>query len=630
MLSKKEYIESLMSDELIMSDLSHKLDTKGGTEKSKEWGIAPDVIRKVIIEKDVETISTRPYTEAIILEYGRPALLIRNDDFVIAESDEWNNRLRPTKLLIRNAIKASGRIELEGHPDFPWVGTGWQIAENVIVTNRHVAMEFGTRKGKGFVFKVNPERDIIKARVDYREEYRQSYSALEFGIEKILYISEFNDNTPDVAFLKLENSPRLPEPIPIKVKKSFKDDFVCVIGYPAKDGRRNDQNVMEKIFGDIYNVKRLQPGRIILYPNKKNEFIFHHDCSTLGGNSGSVVLDINTGEAIGLHFGGRFRQNNYAVKGETIINLLRKSKTSVSFAQSIENYNTFEESVSNISLRDQKLLGYNPDHLSKKLGVPLPNIDYFINNNDVLVVDGNSNSYELKYTHFSVALSKSRKMPIYSICNIDGENWYKIPRRNDKWYYDDRINKKDQLGNEIYKGNDLDRGHMTRREDPNWGTKDIAIQANEDTFHYTNACPQHKDLNQNKSTWQGLENYILDNAKSNDLKATIITGPIFSENDMYYRGTKIPGEFWKIVLIAMSKKKLSATAYLLSQKNLLDDLSEVSDFRYGQYKTFQVPIQTIEEKSRLTFGDLKDFDPLNVEEEGFNMHEIKEYYDIKL
>ena len=38
-----------------------------------------------------------------------------------------------------------------------------------------------------------------------------------------------------------------------------------------------------------------------------------HDCSTLGGNSGSVVLSLETGEAVGLHFAGRFLEANFAV-----------------------------------------------------------------------------------------------------------------------------------------------------------------------------------------------------------------------------------------------------------------------------------------------------------------------------
>ena len=43
-----------------------------------------------------------------------------------------------------------------------------------------------------------------------------------------------------------------------------------------------------------------------------------HDCSTLGGNSGSVVLDLATGQAVGLHFAGRFLEANYAVPAAVV------------------------------------------------------------------------------------------------------------------------------------------------------------------------------------------------------------------------------------------------------------------------------------------------------------------------
>ena len=37
---------------------------------------------------------------------------------------------------------------------------------------------------------------------------------------------------------------------------------IAVIGYPAKDWR-NDSELQDRIFGSIYNVKRLQPGKIV-------------------------------------------------------------------------------------------------------------------------------------------------------------------------------------------------------------------------------------------------------------------------------------------------------------------------------------------------------------------------------
>jgi len=86
---------------------------------------------------------------------------------------------------------------------------------------------------------------------------------------------------------------------------------VYVIGYPAWDGRRNDPEPMKRIFAEIYNVKRLQPGEIS--GDALGAFEFFHDCSTLGGNSGSPILDLETHRVLGLHFGGRFLEKNHAV-----------------------------------------------------------------------------------------------------------------------------------------------------------------------------------------------------------------------------------------------------------------------------------------------------------------------------
>jgi hypothetical protein len=81
------------------------------------------------------------------------------------------------------------------------------------------------------------------------------------------------------------------------------------VGYPAADGRRNDPDEMQRIFAGVYNVKRLQPGEVRSVDGTR----LVHDCSTLGGNSGSCVVDLETAEVVGLHFGGRYLQGNNAV-----------------------------------------------------------------------------------------------------------------------------------------------------------------------------------------------------------------------------------------------------------------------------------------------------------------------------
>ena len=93
--------------------------------------------------------------------------------------------------------------------------------------------------------------------------------------------------------------------------RGLHDRKVYVVGYPAWDGRRNDPEAMRRIFAGIYDVKRLQPGtirtRLVLGST------FEHDASTLGGNSGSCVVDLETGKVLGLHFAGLYREYNKAV-----------------------------------------------------------------------------------------------------------------------------------------------------------------------------------------------------------------------------------------------------------------------------------------------------------------------------
>jgi endonuclease G len=65
-------------------------------------------------------------------------------------------------------------------------------------------------------------------------------------------------------------------------------------------------------------------------------------------------------------------------------------------------------------------------------------------------------------------------------------------------------------------------------------------RANTDTFYFTNIAPQHKDFNQGKELWQGLENFVLDNAKGERVRASVFSGPIFRSDDRVYRGVPIP------------------------------------------------------------------------------------------
>src|SRR5262249_47194612 len=110
----------------------------------------------------------------------------------------------------------------------------------------------------------------------------------------------------------------------------------------------------------------------------------------------------------------------------------------------------------------------------------------------------------LAYHHFSVVMNKARRIAYYTAVNIDGNISRRIPRARDRWFFDPRIDRRDQTGGGLYAGNDFDQGHLVRRLDPAWGADaNTARVANDDTFHYTNCSPQHKNFNRNQSLWAG-------------------------------------------------------------------------------------------------------------------------------
>jgi endonuclease G, mitochondrial len=263
--------------------------------------------------------------------------------------------------------------------------------------------------------------------------------------------------------------------------------------------------------------------------------------------------------------------------------------------------------------------GYDPAFLGNgERSVPLPQLSAEQLANAAKMKAGGSGEQDghvLPYHHFSVVLNKERRLAYFTAVNIDGALARRLQREPDKWSLDPRIPAEDQTGEPVYVDNDLDRGHLVRRLDPAWGESAAAAKiANDDTFHFTNCAPQHGQFNQNKTTWAGLEDHILDNADNEDFKVNVFSGPVFAADDDEYRGVKLPKQFWKVVVMAKSPGLLSATAYLLSQESLIDGLEVAAEFSFGAYKTFQVPVSEIERLTGLSLGSLPDFDPLAAQE----------------
>ena len=217
--------------------------------------------------------------------------------------------------------------------------------------------------------------------------------------------------------------------------------------------------------------------------------------------------------------------------------------------------------------------------------------------------------HELEYTNFSIVMNKDRRQAMFTSVNIDGSKIVSV-KRNGKWGLDSRISSNHQLGNEAYKSNPIDRGHMVRRRDPVWGPD--AKRASNDTFAYTNAALQHGGLNQKE--WLQVENHVLDTAKETGQKFTVMTGPIFRDTDPSFdnRGkmskpTQIPQEFWKVVVWNDPKEGLQGKAFVLSQSNLVggdDSIFKSQGLPSDRFAVYQVPISKLEQATDLQFGDI--------------------------
>jgi len=226
---------------------------------------------------------------------------------------------------------------------------------------------------------------------------------------------------------------------------------------------------------------------------------------------------------------------------------------------------------------------------------------------DVLAVEGSPDN-QLDYQHFSVVMSRSRKLPMFAACNIDGKASKSIEREDDVWFLDGRIPLDAQIGEDLYAANDIDRGHLVRREDPNWGTQEEAEIANEDTFHFPNCTPQMAAFNQ--KTWLGLENYVLKEARASKDRITVFGGPVFGAGDIEYRGVKLPLAYWKVIAFTNEDGEPSATAYMIDQEKELKSLEAT----FGRYKTYQRSVRAIAELTSLDFGDLASYDGFSNEE----------------
>jgi endonuclease G len=262
----------------------------------------------------------RAAIEAIIVPDKRPAFDIVDGEIVFPAAIRdglrgghhlWRHLVADRDIHARllAAIPAIGRVELPDQSRIPYAGTGFVVGRGLLMTNRHVAEIFAAGLGERIRFRTG-----WRAALDLRRERGG-------GAGPLLWVRAVRMIHPywDMALLEVEGlrAELVPLTLTIEDARDLAGRQIAVIGYPGHDPLRNDPVVQDDLFDRVFGVKRLQPGELN-GGGRTQSFgrlvtAATHDCSTLGGNSGSAVIDLASGRVLAMHFGGRYLDTNFAV-----------------------------------------------------------------------------------------------------------------------------------------------------------------------------------------------------------------------------------------------------------------------------------------------------------------------------
>ena len=285
--------------------------------------------------------------EAIIMPYHRPVIDIVGNRMKPEQlTGTWQHlagpELRPR---IEQCLLSVGRINVPHLTSLPYAGTGFIVGPELMMTNRHVAQIFAQGLGvRNLQFLPGQV-----AAVDFHGEAGREES-LSLDVERVVMVHPYWD----MALLKVRGLPEDRKPLTLGTTDpaNLRDHEIVVVGYPGYDPGGDDefQRIQNRIFRGTYYVKRLQPGNLKVRGSIESfgrmVDAVTHDCSTLGGNSGSAVLALPRAgggpiQVIGLHFGGAYLVANYAVPAFDLAQDGRVVDAGVNFAGRIDGRGGF-------------------------------------------------------------------------------------------------------------------------------------------------------------------------------------------------------------------------------------------------------------------------------------------------
>lgn len=279
------------------------------------------------------TFRERVGLEAVVLTDGtRPSLTVKGGFVDLDNPDvgDWEEPFGHFRDAIQGVVAAVGRVNIPTGTGYS--GTCFVVGPDLVMTNRHVLEEIAREDDDdGSWILLHPDETTIDfvGEADSDSPTTNKVLSVAFaGPDPINRLINFKHL--DLAVLRVDPGRGLPAEV------AFESDPDAVgpsrdlylVGFPAQPkthyGRSapgpgyETSEVMASVFKWKFGVKKLAPGRVDRAPGNlrgdSKRWVFSHDASTLGGNSGSAVVDlsIDGSRIVGLHFGGFARKENWS------------------------------------------------------------------------------------------------------------------------------------------------------------------------------------------------------------------------------------------------------------------------------------------------------------------------------
>jgi hypothetical protein len=244
--------------------------------------------------------------QCLLLVYARPAIRMVGDRLG-CPPPLWSE-LEAVRKDIELVQRGVGRIELMGHPDLDWAGTGFLVHENCLLTTRRTAEIFAENLAGTWQFCSG-----ITAWMDYRSPPANAASA-GYHVRGIIGVHE----RYDLALLEVEAPPATADaPVPVillgEPPGPLSGRPVYLVGHPARDGRRREAAAISRFFEDAQPVKRVLPGKVRSMVHRLETPLLEYDCTPIGQMTGACLVDRETHQALGIHLSGRFPDTSTAI-----------------------------------------------------------------------------------------------------------------------------------------------------------------------------------------------------------------------------------------------------------------------------------------------------------------------------